>query len=78
MINFLNNTSSGRALQSWLKTFLAVILGLFVADGADVFSVDSNDLKTWLAAGLVSVIPLIITALNPADGRFGKVKGQDL
>jgi hypothetical protein len=48
------------------------VLGLFLANGADVFAVDAGDLKTWLAAALASVLPLIITALNPKDSRFGK------
>lgn len=59
-------------LKSYLKVFLAVVLGLFLADGADIFAVDITDLKTWLAIGLSSVIPLIITALDPTDHRFGK------
>jgi hypothetical protein len=57
--------------KSYLKVFLAVILGLFLADGADVFAVDATDLRTWLAAGLASVLPLVITALDPSDRRFG-------
>ena len=57
--------------KSYVKVFLAVVLGLFLADGADVFAVDAADLKTWLAAGLASVLPLIITALDPTDSRWG-------
>ena len=58
--------------KSYVKVFLAVVLGLFLADGADVFAVDMADLRTWLAAGLASVLPLIITALDPSDARFGR------
>jgi hypothetical protein len=71
-MNWLNNTALGRAVQSYVKVFVAVVLGLFLANGADVFAVDAGDLKTWLAAALASVLPLIITALNPKDSRFGK------
>lgn len=60
------------AIKSYAKVFAAVVLGLFLADGADVFSVDMQDLRTWLAAGLASVLPLIITALDPSDHRFGR------
>lgn len=60
------------ALKSYLKVFLAVVLGLFLADGADVFAVDMSDIRSWLAVGLASVLPLIITALDPTDTRFGR------
>ena len=70
MKNFLE-TKLGKAVESYVKVFLAVVLGLFLADGADVFSVEMSDIKTWLAAGLASVLPLIITALDPTDHRFG-------
>lgn len=70
MKNFLE-TKLGKAVESYVKVFLAVVLGLFLADGADLFAVDATDLKTWLAAGVASILPLIITALDPTDHRFG-------
>lgn len=72
MVEFLNDTPLGRAIQSYVKTFAAVVIGLFLADGADVFSVSTDDLRVWLAAGLAAVLPLIVTALNPSDTRFGQ------
>lgn len=60
------------ALKSYGKVFIAVVLGLFLADGADVFAVDMTDLRSWLAAGIAAVVPLIITALDPTDHRFGR------
>ena len=74
MWNWLNNTDTGRAVRSYVVSFITVILGLFIADGADVFSVSSTDLKTWLAAGLAAVLPVIVTALNPNDPRYGLKK----
>lgn len=59
-------------IKSYLKVFASVVLGLFLADGADIFSVDATDLRTWLAAGIASVLPLVITALDPNDNRWGK------
>ena len=70
-MNWLTETKVGKALVSYVKVFLAVVLGLFLVDGADVFSVDATDLKTWIAVGIASVLPLIITALDPKDSRFG-------
>lgn len=58
--------------KSYAKVFVAVVLGLFLADGADVFAVDVQDLRTWLAAGLAAVVPLVITAIDPKDQRFGR------
>jgi hypothetical protein len=60
------------AAKSYLKVFAAVVLGLFLADGADVFAVDASDLRTWLAAGLAAVLPMLITVLDPKDHRFGR------
>lgn len=60
------------ASKSYLKVFAATVLALFLADGANVFAVDMSELKTWLALGIASVLPLIITALDPKDPRFGK------
>lgn len=65
------NTKTTLALKTYAKTFLAVVLGLFLASGADVFTVSTSDLKTWLAAGLSAVLPVIITALDPSDPRYG-------
>jgi hypothetical protein len=59
-------------LKSYAKVFVAVVLGLFLADGADVFAVDATDLRTWVAAGIASVLPLVVTALDPSDARFGR------
>lgn len=60
------------AIKSYAKVFLAVVAGLFLADGADVFGVDATDLRTWLAAGIAAILPMIITALDPKDHRFGR------
>lgn len=59
-------------LKSWIKVFAATVLSLFLVDGADVFGVDWTDLRTYLAAGVASVLPLVITWLDPNDPRFGR------
>jgi len=60
------------ALKSYAKVFAATVLALFLADGADVFAVNLADLRTYLAAGAASILPLIITWLDPTDNRFGR------
>lgn len=59
------------AAWSYVKVFLATILALFLADGADVFAVDVNDLRAWLAAGIAAILPVLISALDPRDHRYG-------
>lgn len=74
MWNWLNDTDAGRAVRSYVVSFVTVILGLFIADGADIFAVSTDDLRTWLAAGLAAVLPVIVTALNKSDPRYGMKK----
>jgi hypothetical protein len=62
------------ALKSWAKVFLATIFGLFLADGGDLFGIGIDEARTWLAAGTASVLPLIITWLDPNDTRFGRTR----
>jgi hypothetical protein len=71
MWNWINNTDLGRAVRSYVVSFVTVVLGLFIADGADVFAVSAIDLKSWLAAGLAAVLPVLVTALNKSDPRYG-------
>ena len=59
-------------LKSWIKVFAATILSLFLADGGDIVSVDMGDVRVYLAAGVASVLPLVITWLDPTDTRFGR------
>lgn len=56
---------------SWIKVFAATVLGLFLADGADVFAVDSTELRTWAAAGFAALLPVVINYINPNDTRYG-------
>ena len=61
-------------LKSWLKVFLATVFALFLADGADLFGIGMDEVRGWLAAGTASVLPLIITWLDPDDHRFGRTR----
>lgn len=53
-------------LKSWAKVFLAAV--------ATLIATGENDFGALIAAGLASLIPLIITWLDPNDYRFGKMK----
>lgn len=59
-------------LKSYLKVAAAVFLSLFLADGGDIFAVSWGDLRTYVSAAVASVVPLVITALDPNDTRWGR------
>lgn len=59
-------------IASWLRTFVAIVIAMFIADGADIFAVDSTDLRSWLAAGFAATLPMIVRWLNPQDAEFGR------
>ena len=52
--------------KTFLRTFLVVVVGLFVADGADVFGVSVTDLRAWLAAGLAGASVVVLKWLDPS------------
>lgn len=66
------STSLKLMLSSYARVFASVVLALFLAKGADVFSVSAGDLRMWVAAGVASVLPPLIRYLNPKDVAFGK------
>lgn len=59
-------------IASWLRTFVAIILTLFIADGADIFGIDATDLRGYFAAALVATLPVVVRWLNPSDPEFGR------
>jgi hypothetical protein len=59
-------------LQTILKTFLAAIIGMLIANGADVLSFSKwNDWRPYVAAGIAAVLAWAYSYLNPADARYG-------
>lgn len=57
-----------------VRVFAGVVLGYLVLDLSNDGKIDVSldDLNSWIAAGLVVAIPLVIAAVNPADTRFGR------
>lgn len=60
-------------LGSWLRVFVSVVLGLWLADLTNVKYLhwDPSEWLAWLAAGAIAVLPVIIAWVNPRDTRFG-------
>ena len=62
------------AIKSWVKVFVATVFALILADGVDLAGIGMDEVRGWLAAGTASVLPLIITWLDPDDARFGRTR----
>lgn len=77
-LGVMQSIISHKATKSWIKVFSSTVLALFLADGGDVVGVGWGDLRTYLAAGVASVLPLVITYLDPSDTRFGMVSGDKI
>ena len=62
---------------SALRIVAGVVLGYLVLDLSNdgTVSVSWDEVQTWVAAGLVVGIPILIAAVNPQDPRFGKTDG---
>lgn len=52
-------------IASFLRVFIAGILGWLI------LNIDSLNIHPALAIALVSSLPVLVAALNPADDRFG-------
>ena len=60
---------------SWLKVFASAVLGAYLIElqnGVNLFSWNLEMVESLLTVGVVSMIPIIINWLNPADDRYGK------
>jgi hypothetical protein len=55
-------------VASFARVFVAGVLGWIV------LNIDSLDIHPAIAIALVSSLPVLVSALNPADERFGKKK----
>lgn len=67
MQNWLANTPLGTAL----KTFIAVVIAGAVADFSTDGAISLAHWQTWVIAGLVSALPVIVNWLNPAYAAYG-------
>lgn len=75
IMNWFNDTETGRMVQSWIKVFLSTILSMLLADLlSPEGALDMTAFTTYLSAGVVAVLPLAINYLNPSYGRYGPSK----
>jgi len=60
-----------KILQSALNAFIIAIFTQFVSNGADVFALDADTVKTILNAGVSSAAWVVFRFINPKDTAFG-------
>jgi uncharacterized SAM-binding protein YcdF (DUF218 family) len=60
----------------YVRVLLAASLALFMANGVTVETL-ASDWKLFLNAGLAAVLPIVLRAVNPRDGEFGKVRNLE-
>lgn len=58
------STESKEMVKSWVKVFLASVIALYMSG--------SRDALDLVNAGVIAVLPLIYTWLDPKDHRFGR------
>jgi ABC-type amino acid transport system permease subunit len=61
-------------IGSALRIVVGVVLGYLVLDLSKdgTISVGWDEVTSWVAAGLVVGVPILIAWINPADSRFGR------
>ena len=64
VLGWLAGTATGSIVKVSLGGGLAWLL----------VNLPNFDIPAWLAASMIPAVPVIINALNPADGRYGKGK----
>lgn len=57
---------------SWLRVFLSGMLSAWLLSLTNAATIDFADWQTWVIAGLVSALPVIVAWLNSGDPRFGR------
>lgn len=72
----MGNWLAKSPLASAAKVFVAVLLGVVVADWVDAGTISFDKWQTWVIAGLASAVPVLINWLNPSDPRYGRNAGD--
>lgn len=59
-------------LASALRVFAATVLALAVAAWVESGSISLAQWETWVIAACASAVPVVLRALNPLDGVYGR------
>lgn len=56
---------------SLIKNFLSIIIGIYLANGYNLFEIDLTALKTLISAGVGACLPVILNYLNTDYKGYG-------
>jgi hypothetical protein len=59
-------------LASALRVFAATVIALAVAAWVESGTISLAQWETWTIAALASSVPVVLRALNPLDGVYGR------
>jgi hypothetical protein len=59
-------------LASALRVFAATVLALAVAAWVESGTISLTNWETYVIAGLAACLPVVLRALNPLDGIYGR------
>jgi hypothetical protein len=59
-------------LASALRVFAATVLALAVAAWVESGSISLAQWETWVIAACAAAVPVVLRALNPMDGVYGR------
>lgn len=76
MNNFLYSLAA-TPLGSWLKAFLAFIIGMAIADWSTSGTISLDSWQAWVIGGLAATISPVLNWLNPVDPRYGRGAGDE-
>jgi hypothetical protein len=57
---------------SLIKNFLSMVIGIYIANGYNLFEMDLTALKTLISAGIGASLPVLLNALNTNYKGYGK------
>ena len=70
-----------KSFESWFATsplasasrvFAATVLALAVAAWVESGTISLTNWETWVIAALAAAVPVVLRALNPMDGVYGR------
>ena len=76
-MNEITKGMLGTYVRALLAIVTATVLGAYLDSGKDIFSVTLDDWKTYAAAGIAAVVPVLIRWLNINDTAYGLVKATE-
>lgn len=71
-MNAVGTWLASTPLGTAVKSAIAVLLTLALADWASAGAISFGNWQTWLIAALGAALPVVVNWLNGADARYGR------